>query len=457
MCGIVGVIGKAKMGLTQLDQKVFEQMLLVDQIRGQDGTGIFYNNKRGNSGISTLKGAVDSTKFTASKDFSKAMDDAYKNANFIIGHNRASTRGGNTNKNTHPFREKHITLIHNGTLNTQKELHATVEVDSHAICHSIAEEGAIETLKKINGAFALVWFDSKQGRLFFCRNWQRPLHVVETANSFYIASEPEMVEWLLKRNNGPKIIQQYEVKPLELHSVGVHDTSNIKKETVEYKKFTSSYSGSQSSFYPTDHTKPLAKVPALSGKGVGDKITQFPPTFPFYSKGDAVLFRPVQLVNTTADKSYILGDIYTTKLHINKKDRVKDLDYEKKNRLRIYGKYNELVDLWTKPHLMTRIQQCNFATDGIYYESYARLCEEEPDVFPDNKKSNVVDINSANKKEDLPEPVEVDGNKAEGSTNERCSCCDGSFSPDDLTTIEDYRVCSDCALVLGAAVSNVWH
>lgn len=51
MCGIVGVIGKAKMGLSQVDQKVFEQMLLVDQIRGQDGTGIFYNNKRAGNGI----------------------------------------------------------------------------------------------------------------------------------------------------------------------------------------------------------------------------------------------------------------------------------------------------------------------------------------------------------------------------------------------------------------------
>lgn len=247
MCGLVTVVSKQKNGMFHSDMKVFTEMLFADQLRGSDGTGIIYNK---NKEIKTLKAAVASSDFVNHNMYDKAVKDIVHSGNFVVGHNRAATKGKLVHENTHPFREKHITLVHNGTLSWHKEL-ADVEVDSHAICISMAERGLKETLKKIYGAYALIWVDNKKKTLNFIRNNQRPLYVIETKDLFIFVSEPKMAEWILDRNNQKiKSIREvpihtlfqfefgtwdkYEEQKIEIYTPPTFQTGNYNGKIVPY-------------------------------------------------------------------------------------------------------------------------------------------------------------------------------------------------------------------------------
>lgn len=226
MCGLVTIVSKQKNGIFHGDMKIFTEMLFADQLRGGDGTGIFYNKGKE---LKVLKAPIGSSDFVNDALYHKATVEIIKSGNFVVGHNRSATKGKLSYANTHPFREKHITLVHNGTLHYHKEL-ADTEVDSHAICISIADRGIKETLKKIYGAYALIWFDNKQKTLNFIRNSQRPLFIVETANLFILISEKKLAEWILDRNK-EYIISTKEVPINTLHQFEV---GNWKKYETEY-------------------------------------------------------------------------------------------------------------------------------------------------------------------------------------------------------------------------------
>lgn len=211
MCGLVSLISKHSMGFFNDDTKIFTEMLFADQLRGSNGTGIFYDNGKQ---IKVLKAPYAASDFITDKSYGKAMTEINKYASFVVGHNRAATIGSLTHQNTHPFRCGHITLVHNGTLASHAHL-ADTENDSHAIASSIAKIGFRETIKKINGAYALIWFDERQKTLNFCRNIQRPMWLVETKDLFCFISEPKLAEWVLDRNK-EKVIKVSEVPTMTL-------------------------------------------------------------------------------------------------------------------------------------------------------------------------------------------------------------------------------------------------
>ena len=199
MCGIVGIISKQTNGFRHKDTDLFKQMLYADALRGFDSTGIFGVNKYGN--LKMIKAAKDAGEFIKTKAFGDFKTDMLMKYRIVVGHNRAATKGATTDDNAYPFIEKNICLIHNGTINRHKEL-ANTEVDSHAICHAIAENGHMATLPKIDGAYALIWYDADTKNLHIARNDQRPLWLVQTPEADYIASEPAMLIWLIQRVHG---------------------------------------------------------------------------------------------------------------------------------------------------------------------------------------------------------------------------------------------------------------
>lgn len=235
MCGLVSIVSKQKNGFFNSDVKVFTEMLFADQLRGAHGTGIIYN--QGNK-IKTLKAPVASSDFVNDKAYNKAESEIFQHARFVVGHNRAATIGKLTHQNTHPFRCDHITLVHNGTLTSHKEL-ADTESDSMAICHAIAKIGFKETVKKIKGAFALIWYDEKQKTLNFTRNYQRPLYIVETIDLFCFVSEPKLAEWILERNNQTVT----KVTNTDVHTLYQFEASDWTKYETE-KYVVSTYSSS---------------------------------------------------------------------------------------------------------------------------------------------------------------------------------------------------------------------
>lgn len=211
MCGIVGLITTSAM-CAQDKRKFMEQALLVGTVRGSDGAGLFgvpREHSVGNSGNASppfarwAKMAAPAPKFLeeqVAKEFMSAVPTLFA----AIGHNRAATKGACNTGNTHPFVSGPITLVHNGTITGHAKLSSQLaEVDSHGIAHALAESSVEDVVKQLDGAFALVWYDRRDGYLNLIRNSQRPLHlgVSRGTDTIYIASEVEMLRWLAARLN----------------------------------------------------------------------------------------------------------------------------------------------------------------------------------------------------------------------------------------------------------------
>jgi hypothetical protein len=130
----------------------------------------------------------------------------YEHHKFIIGHNRAATRGSVTAQNAHPFEHGHITGVHNGTLASYKTLVQGQDpfyaVDSEYIFRGMEQRGAEALIPLINGAYNLLWYDSSTDTVHMIRNDERPYYFAKIKDKDLIfgASEMAMLQWILNRN-----------------------------------------------------------------------------------------------------------------------------------------------------------------------------------------------------------------------------------------------------------------
>lgn len=202
MCGLVGLY--ARHSTSDNHVKLLNQLLWLDQMRGEHATGIAKVDLAKNT-VAVHKAAVSATDFLAQQEtkdfFSKDRGRVW------IGHNRFATMGDKTdNNNAHPFTYKHITMAHNGTVDrwTLKNLDGFDEckVDSEMVCRTIAEKGAQEAVTKyLSGAFALVWYDSEERSLNFIRNEQRPLYLATLSdNTLVWASDDAYLDFVITGN-----------------------------------------------------------------------------------------------------------------------------------------------------------------------------------------------------------------------------------------------------------------
>lgn len=363
MCGLVGIVNKGRNGMTNDQVKAFAELLYSDQLRGVDGTGIFYNAKKNEKRVKILKAPYKSSLFVQTKEFQDAADTMFKESNFAIGHNRAATKGKVDGKCTHPFREQHIVLVHNGTISDHKELHddKDVEVDSHAICHSIAKIGAKETLKKIDGAFALIWFDGKEGTLNLCRNYQRPLFMLEFGSGFMFVSEEELGKWIAKRNN-INITKSFQLEPKKLYKFDIDDMSKYEVEDVEYKQYQ-----------PTVYNKPswVDSYPTYSNKHKK------------YSFGQLVRFKG-GLIRPSNIGRFLEGDICN--YNFLDTDKLNDGDFEDEYRIKVIGTDNELLKFVGKD-LVGRISQTHvYGNQTTYVVTDVELWHQDSFKFKQEKK-----------------------------------------------------------------------
>ena len=236
ICGLVAVISPKVQ--TASENKIFKDMLVLDQLRGKDSTGMFSVDK---TGVSIAKSVATPTDFLQLSRVTSAI----AGASILVGHNRHATMGAVNANNAHPFQHDNITLVHNGTLDRAYKL-PQFDTDSESVCYQLAQceswSDTTKYLESIDGAFAFIWYDDVDEALYFIRNEERPLYCVMVQDTMYLASERGFLFAALERNNvSIKDLSVFTEVPVDtLHCVTVKNNKlEVNTEVLKLKKFYS--------------------------------------------------------------------------------------------------------------------------------------------------------------------------------------------------------------------------
>ena len=231
MCGLVGVMSS---NLFDAELRALSELIFMDTLRGYDSTGIaaiIESSERGKVPVRTYKKAIPGNDFVCMRNYDKLLASMKYKKGVLMAHNRAATKGVVSDDTAHPFTHNGVTLAHNGTLHNHKQLDggSKFEVDSEAICWAISQsEDARDVLSKLQGAFALTWYDEADETFNLCRNDQRPLWMAsildyqDKPKGVIWASEPWMLHAVHHRTN-IKIGQLSQLKPGVLASYDMND------------------------------------------------------------------------------------------------------------------------------------------------------------------------------------------------------------------------------------------
>lgn len=245
MCGLVAVISKKQYGFIAKDVEVFMQLLLVDVVRGDDATGVIIADRDGDFTIA--KEATPSYEFIPAFSKLPIAKQVAQTGTALIGHNRKGTMGGMGDAAAHPFVVKdRFAMVHNGTLYGHQQL-AKTDVDSEALAIVIEEAMNSEdystasledVLSKVYGAYAVIWYNQVTNQVQFVRNHERTLYIGETDDTWILASEGAMIQWMCLRH-GIKLKNIEAVKEGVLHTLDLDEKDvPLYKEELSLKKAT---------------------------------------------------------------------------------------------------------------------------------------------------------------------------------------------------------------------------
>lgn len=257
MCGIIGVATNFSNGFGYNEVNAFQDMLIIDSMRGLDSTGVFGVDKHSN--VEILKSTHHGLDFVMTPDFKEFRSKVSQKGMFAVGHNRAATKGSIKDENAHPFWvDDKIILVQNGTVrgNHQKLAKGAteVEVDSEAVAHLLSEEADIaKALRTLDSAYSLVWFNTETHKLHIIRNTERPMFYALGKNTgMLFASEEPTLDYVIKKHAIPvqavKALPPHTLLTLELDDN--HYKFSEEKIDCEYKH---QWVGNQNSFRSGHH------------------------------------------------------------------------------------------------------------------------------------------------------------------------------------------------------------
>lgn len=218
ICGIVAVVGKVGAN----EERAFKMLLELDTIRGPHSTGVLSVTRNGSTEVTKAVGTpwdlYDSKKFDTMF--------GHRTHVCLLGHNRFATKGSITPKNAHPFTHGDITGVHNGTLTNQSLLedYRQFDVDSDNLFYHLNMFGVDDTVSKLDGAFALAWYDKSEHTFNMARNAERPLSycLSEDGLTCFVASEAWMLSVVLSKHT-IKHNEPVHIKPGEYHYFTITD------------------------------------------------------------------------------------------------------------------------------------------------------------------------------------------------------------------------------------------
>lgn len=251
MCGLVGIAGN----IYPTHKKMFRDMLILDQLRGMDSTGVavVYNSKHKDFNDVHWEKVVGTPDGLWSEPDENSVFDSKGivegNAKVLMGHNRFATVGEVNADNAHPFTYGHITGAHNGSLTYWKGLKDShkFEVDSKALFYDISHNGLDKTWENFYGAAALTFWDNEKKTLNFVRNFERPLHFAwnKSKNVLIWASEKWMITVAASRNKIPLYEEKGETyfEELPVNKWRSYEPKTLTCELVEEVEVKKKYSG----------------------------------------------------------------------------------------------------------------------------------------------------------------------------------------------------------------------
>jgi len=214
-------------GVDQNDIKAIRDLQIISALRGVDSTGYAVGLSTSEKYHDLIKYSGDPISFnwTTSNQEDYVIDSIHND--YWIGHTRSGTRGTRSSNGAQPFRIKHITGVHNGTIEGDIRGYYS---DSELLLSSIAMNGPKPTLSALTekDSAALIWFDREKKRLFFYRNQLRPLTfaVHKKKDVIYWASEQLALDLALTRNHIRDVDYWY-FTPYVLYSC---DPSRVRKD-----------------------------------------------------------------------------------------------------------------------------------------------------------------------------------------------------------------------------------
>jgi predicted glutamine amidotransferase len=204
MCGLVGMMGT----LEYKHKQAMRDLFFLNTLRGKDSTGLSSISR--DKQVRTRKMTVPGYEFIEFPVVDKAM---CHNDQLWIGHGRYKTTGEVSRANAHPFEvldEDNLVMLvgaHNGTLTNkyelERELNDKYDTDSEALFNWLVEAPNYkDAIKKLRGAWSLVWWDPMMDKLHFCRNDERPMTYAFTKDGKVLvwASEAWMIINACRRN-----------------------------------------------------------------------------------------------------------------------------------------------------------------------------------------------------------------------------------------------------------------
>jgi glucosamine--fructose-6-phosphate aminotransferase (isomerizing) len=192
MCGIVGILGNHEAA------PILVESLKKLEYRGYDSAGI----------ATVSNGRLDRRRAVGKLvNLSDLLVHEPLAGKTGIGHIRWATHGAATTGNAHPHRSGPVTVVHNGIIENYRELRAELaeagllpetETDSETVALMTRmymdrgldpREAAVATLKKLDGAFALLWLFEGEDDLMIAARKGAPLAIGHGEGEMFAGSD----------------------------------------------------------------------------------------------------------------------------------------------------------------------------------------------------------------------------------------------------------------------------
>ncbi len=329
MCGLIGAAGQ----LTVKHERAIKTLLILDSLRGIDSTGLAAIARNGD--LKMAKSVGDPFCLFNTKSYDKAMSGVNS---VFIGHNRFATQGKVIHANAHPFAFPTLVGAHNGTLKNKYVLddNKLYDVDSENLYHHMDRNGVENTIHKLDGAWALTWFNHEESTLNFIRNEERPLHVTvaEEDGVLFWASESWMLRIALSRE-GIKFSNIDEIDENVWHKIEVFKDGKLgKPHLTPLSTKVVPYVYNNVAKWDNIHKPTVPNKPKVTQQAANQTVAQSHGIMPLnvYKKDDVLT---VEIVGEGVDKSG--AHFYMCR----------DRKHEDQN-IRLYKNRNDTVSLMNK-------------------------------------------------------------------------------------------------------------